>query len=152
MVILRGLLVGACAILATLFVGGAHASLRAGVDPRALLRSAAHELVPPGGRIRALGYGDCVELARSPSCAGVVFELPQRSSAARARAVRAVARRKGWTVARMDDAEGGWALFLIRGKLRANVFLWRPEVYGLECRSAQPDEKCFNSAAIQLSS
>ncbi len=80
---------------------------------------------------------------------GVVFELPQHSSAARARAVRSVAVANGWTVAQMDDAEGGWSLFLKRGNLRANIFLWRPEVYRLSCGGAHPDDKCFNTADVQ---
>jgi hypothetical protein len=103
-------------------------------------------------RIRATGFGDCVELESGPSCAGVVFELPQRSSAARANAVRAPARRAGWRIVRMNDGEGGWALFLRRPGLVANVVLWRPTVYHLRCARPHPDDKCFNTPSLLRSS
>jgi hypothetical protein len=34
----------------------------------------------------------------------------------------------------------------------AAVVLWRPEVYGLTCKAAQPDEKCFNTLSLERSS
>jgi len=131
---------------------GVSACLETSGQPRDELRTAVQELVPPESRIRANGFGDCVELASSPSCVGAVFELPQHASGARARAVRATAVAKGWTVAQMDDAEGGWSLYLKRGDLRANVFLWRPEVYHLSCAGSHPDDKCFNTADVERSS
>src|SRR6266550_2153393 len=112
----------------------------------------AEELIPAEARIRALDYGNCVELANSPSCAGVVFELPERAASRCARVVRATAERHGWTVVKMDDAEGGWSLFLRRPDYTANVVLWRPEVYGLTCKGAQPPDKCFNTLALQRNS
>lgn len=45
-----------------------------------------------------------------------------------------------------------WSLYLARGKLRGSVFLWRPEVYHLGCDGPHPDDKCFNTAAVQRDS
>jgi hypothetical protein len=143
---------GAGLVLVMLLTTGISACLETSGQRREELRTAVQELVPPESRIRANGFGDCVELASSPSCAGAVFELPQHASGARARAVRAAAVANGWTVAQMDDAEGGWMLYMKRGNLRANVFLWRPEVYHLSCSGSHPDDKCFNTADVERSS
>ena len=55
------------------------------------------ELIPANGQVLVIHYGDCVELASSPSCAQVVFKMPERDSAMRAALVRAEAKRHGWT-------------------------------------------------------
>jgi hypothetical protein len=143
------LLIGSCAVLVALFGSGISSCLQTAGQRRATLRRAAEELIPAGARIRALGYGNCVELASSPSCAHAVFELPERASVRRARAVRATAERHGWRVVKGDDAQGGWSLFLRRSGYTAFVVLWRPEVYGLTCKAAQPDEKCFNTLSLE---
>ncbi len=143
---------GSCAVLISLLGTGLSSCAQTGDQRRATLRRTAEELIPAEARIRALDYGNCVELASSPSCAGVVFELPERAASRRARVVRATAERHGWTVVKMDDAEGGWSLFLRRPDYTANVVLWRPEVYGLTCKGAQPPDKCFNTLALQRNS
>jgi hypothetical protein len=101
--------------------------------------------------VKALGYGDCVELAPSPSCASAVFELPIADSGERAALVRATATRNGWTVRHSSDEQGGWIVDLKRGAFVAVVFLWRPEVYGARCdRRSTPasDEFCFDKVAV----
>ena len=101
--------------------------------------------------MHAFGYGDCVELASSPSCARAVFELPQRDSGARARLVRAEAERHGWTVTQADDAQGGWNLFLKRPGYTAFVVLWRSELYVHNCDVRRPPEECFNTLNLERS-
>lgn len=136
-------------VVATLVTTGVSSCLQTGGQRRAALRHAAESLLPPRAHIRALGYGDCVELANSPSCARVVFELPGRSSALRARRIRAVAEANGWTVTHSDDAPGGWSLFLRRGGFEAYIAFWRPEVYGLRCDGARPKDECFNTINLE---
>jgi hypothetical protein len=148
----RRLLIGISLVLVVLFESGVSSCLQTSGQRRAALRRAAEGLIPSEAHIRALGYGDCVELASGPSCAGAVFELPQRASMRRARAVRATAERHGWTVVKIDDAQGGWSLFLRRPGYTAYVVLWRPEVYGLSCDSPRPDDKCFNTLSLERSS
>jgi glutamate/tyrosine decarboxylase-like PLP-dependent enzyme len=120
---------------------------------RAQLRERAEEILPRSARLRVLEYGDCVELASSPSCAQVVFEMPERDSARRAALVRAEAERNGWTVTHSDDAQGGWSAFLKRAEYTAVVFLWRPEVYDVDCEG-RPDPTlesnrfCFNTLSV----
>ena len=148
----RRLSLASGAVIATLICSGVSACLQTSGQRRAALRRAAAELVPPSARIRALGFGDCVELASSPSCAHVVFQMPLRSPALRAQAVRARALRSGWRVVEMDDAEGEWSLFLRRPGFTASVFLWRPAVYSLRCGGTHPDDKCFNTLILERSS
>jgi glutamate/tyrosine decarboxylase-like PLP-dependent enzyme len=120
---------------------------------RAQLRERAEEILPRSARLRVLDYGDCVELASSPSCAQVVFEMPERDSARRAALVRAEAERNGWTVTHSDDAQGGWSAFLKRAEYTAVVFLWRSEVYDVDCEG-RPDPTlesnrfCFNTLSV----
>lgn len=110
--------------MAALAGSGVSSCLETGGQRRAALRHAAEGLLPPEARIRALGFGDCVELASTPSCARVVFELPERSSARRAQTVRATAVRHGWTVSQSGDAQGGWSMFLKRPGYTAYVVFW----------------------------
>jgi hypothetical protein len=145
-------LLGSILVIAALVGSGVSGCRPTKSERRSALRGAARELLPPQARIRALGFGNCVELAGSPSCAAAVFELPERSSALRARAVRSEAVKHGWTVAKMDDAEGGWSLFLRRRNFTATVFLWRPNVYRLRCTGSHPDDRCFNTLSVQQSS
>jgi glutamate/tyrosine decarboxylase-like PLP-dependent enzyme len=120
---------------------------------KAELRERAEEILPPRARLRVLDYGDCVELASSPSCAQVVFEMPERDSARRAALVRAEAERNGWTVTHSDDAQGGWSAFLKRDEFTAVVFLWRPEVYDVDCEgrpnpTLESNRFCFNTLSV----
>ena len=140
------------AVIVMLICTGVNACLQTSGQRRATLRRVALELVPPQAHIRALGFGDCVELASGPSCARVVFALPQRSSALRAKALRRTALRNGWTIKKIDDAEGGWSLFLRRPGFTAFAVLWRPEVYHLRCGGGHPDDKCFNTIDLERSS
>jgi hypothetical protein len=148
----RPLLFGSCLMLAALVVSGVSSCLQTGAERRAALRRAAEGILPPQARIRAFGFGDCVELASSPSCARVVFELPKRSSALRVKAVRVTAVRNGWKVTESDNAQGGWSLFLRRPGFTAYVVLWRPDVYRLRCNGARPPDQCFNTLNLERSS
>ena len=135
------------ALLAAFISTGISACLQTGGQRRAALRAHANEILPSGARIRAFGYGDCVELAPSPSCARVVFELDEQDSARGAQEVRRTAESHGWTISQSDDAEGGWNLFLKRGGYSAFVVLWRPAKYPqVDCRGQRPrDDVCFNT-------
>jgi hypothetical protein len=139
----------ACILLAAFVTSGVSSCLQTGGQRRSALRNAAEGLLPPQAHIRALGFGDCIELASSPSCARVVFELPERSSALRATRVRAAAEANGWTVTHSDDAPGGWSLFLRRSGFEAYIAFWRPEVYGLRCDGAHPKDECFNTINLE---
>ena len=145
------LLLASCVLVAAFVTSGVSSCLQTGGQRRAALRDAAEGLLPPQAHIRALGFGDCVELASSPSCARVVFELPERSSPLRARSVRAMAEANGWTVTQSDDAQGGWNLFLRRSGLTAYAVFWRPEVYGLRCDGPHPKDECFNTIDLERS-
>ena len=139
--------------LVAFFGLGISGCLQTEEQRKAELRERAEEILPPSARLRVLDYGDCVELASSPSCAQVVFEMPERDSAGRAALVRAEAERNGWTVTHSDDAEGGWSAFLKRAEYTAVVFLWRPEVYDVDCEG-RPDPTlesnrfCFNTLNV----
>jgi hypothetical protein len=145
------LLLACCAVVAAFVTTGVSSCLQTGGQRRAALRDAAEGLLPPQARIRTLGFGECVELANSPSCARVVFELPERSSALRAKSVRAIAEANGWTVTHSDDAQGGWNLFLRRSGFTAYAVFWRPEVYGVRCHGAHPKDECFNTINLERS-
>jgi hypothetical protein len=95
-----------------------------------------------------------VELAASPSCAQVVFEMPERDSGARAALVRTEAKRNGWTVTHSDDAQGGWSVFAKRNGYTAMAVLWRSDVYDVDCDD-HPDPRsesgkfCFNTLNVE---
>lgn len=145
-------LLASCAVITAVVGSGVSSCLETGGQRRAALRHTAEGLLPPQAHIRALGFGDCVELASEPSCARVVFELPERSSAGRAQMVRATAIRHGWTVSQSGNAQGGWSMFLKRPGYSAYVVLWRPEVYHARCTGAHPEDKCFNTLNLQRNS
>jgi hypothetical protein len=134
-------------LLAAFISTGVSACVQTESGRRAALRKRALEILPSHAQIRALGYGDCVELASSPSCARVVFELPERDSARRAARVGRAARSHGWTITRSDDTAGGWNLFLKRDGYSAFVVLWRPAKYPqVDCHGPPPREDvCFNT-------
>src|SRR4051812_12721724 len=137
----------ASVVLAALLTTGISSCLQTKSQRRATLRARAKEILPPTATIRSLGYGECVELAPSPSCARVVFVLHARDSSQRAESVRAAAEHHGWEVTRSNDAEGGWSLFLKRKGFTAFVVLWRPERYPrANCRdNGRREEMCFNT-------
>jgi hypothetical protein len=145
------LLLASFVLVAALVASGVSSCLQTGGQRRSALREAAKGLLPAHTHIRALGFGDCVELADNPSCARVVFELPERSSALRAKSVRDAAEANGWTVTHSDDAQGGWNLFLRRSGFTAYAVFWRPEVYGLRCDGAHPKDECFNTINLERS-
>jgi hypothetical protein len=152
----KGLPFAASATLVSLvaFFGlGISGCLQSEEQRKAELRERAEEILPPSARLRVLDYGDCVELASSPSCAEVVFEMPERDSARRAALVRAEAEHNGWTVTHSDDAQGGWSAFLERDEFTAVVFLWRPEVYDVDCQgrpdpTVESNRFCFNTLSV----
>jgi hypothetical protein len=140
-------------LLAALLSLGVSGCLQTKGQRKAELGERAEELLPPGARIRDLGYGDCVELAASPSCAQVVFAMRESNSGRRAHLVRAAAIGHGWTIRNFDDAQGGWTIFLEREGFTAAVFLWRPQVYGTDCQghpdpSSEQGRFCFNTLAV----
>jgi hypothetical protein len=140
----------ALVLLSSLFGLGVDACLQTGEQRKAELKRRADEILPDEARVLVMGYGDCVELAPSPSCSEVVFEMDELDSARRAERVREEARRNGWTVTHSDDVQGGWSVFLKKDGFTAVVFLWRPEVYDVDCRG-NPDPNsdagrfCFNT-------
>jgi hypothetical protein len=141
-------------VLMAFFGLGISACLRTEGGRKAELRERAEELVPPDARILVISYGDCVELASSPSCARVVFEMAERDPAVRAALVRAEAEGQGWTVTHSDDAQGGWSVYAKRGGFRAVVFLWRPDAYDVDCRDrpdprSESEEVCFNTLNVE---
>src|SRR3954465_14403294 len=117
---------------------------------KADLRDRVEELIPADGHVLVVDYAAWVELSSSPSCAQVVFEMPQRDSAVRAALVRAEAKRNGWTVTHSDDAQGGWSVFAKRNGYTAMAVLWRSDVYDVDCDN-DPDPRseserfCFNT-------
>jgi len=148
------LIVGlACLLLAAFLSLGVSACLQTEEQRKQDLRASANELLPSGAHVLDIGYGDCVELAESPSCVQVVFTLPERDSAARAALVREEASRNGWTVTHSSDAPGGWSVFAKRNGSTAVAFLWRAEAYQVDCDN-NPDPKsedndvCFNTLSV----
>jgi hypothetical protein len=143
------------AVLTAAFLStGVSACVQSESQRKAELRKRAEEILPRDARIRVIGYGDCVELAASPSCAQVVFEMSERDSGARAALLRDEAERNGWTVTHSDDAQGGWSVFAKRGEFTAVAFLWRPEVYEVDCTDepdprSDTDKFCFNTLNIE---
>jgi hypothetical protein len=137
-------------LVSALFGLGVDACLQTEEQRRTEFERRADEILPSEARVLVMGYGDCVELAPSPSCSKVVFEMDELGSARRAALVREEARRNGWTVTHSDDAQGGWSVFLKKDEFSAVVFLWRPEVYDVDCK-AHPDPNseagrfCFNT-------
>jgi hypothetical protein len=141
-------------LLAAFFSMGVSACVQTESQRRADLRERAEELIPDGATIVSIGYGDCVELAPSPSCAGVVFEMDEPDSGRRAALVREEAQRHGWTIKQSDEAQGGWSVFAGRDGYTAMAILWRPEVYDVDCTghldpAIEDDKFCFNTLNIQ---
>jgi hypothetical protein len=102
----------ALVLVSAFFALGVDACLQTEDQRRTELKRRADEILPSEARVLVIGYGDCVELAPSPSCSKVVFGMDELDSARRAALVREEARRNGWTVTHSDDAQGGWSVFL----------------------------------------
>jgi hypothetical protein len=145
----------ALVLISALFGLGVDACLQTEGQRKTELRNRADEILPSEARVLVMGYGDCVELAPSPSCSKVVFEMDAVDSAERAARMREEATGNGWTVTHSDDAQGGWSVFLKKDEFTAVVFLWRPEVYDVDCKG-QPDPNsdanrfCFNTLNLRL--
>jgi hypothetical protein len=142
--------VAACAF----FSLGVSACLQTGGQRKSELRARAEELLPDDARVLVVGYGDCVELAESPSCIQIVFDLPEPDPRSRARLVLDEAKRNGWTVTHSDDAPGGWSVFVKRSGFTALVTLWRSAAYEVDCSDApdprsDEDRVCFNSLNLE---
>jgi hypothetical protein len=141
-------------VLVIAFFGlGLSGCLQTEGQRKAELEERASEIIPAGAHVRSLGYGDCVELTSSPSCAEAVFEMAQPDSADRALLLRTTASSHGWTVTNSDDAQGGWSVSLEHDGFSAVAFLWRPEAYNADCRepldpASEPDKFCFNSVSV----
>jgi hypothetical protein len=140
----------ALVLVGALFGLGLDACLQTEGQRRAEFERRADEILPPEARVLLTGYDDCVELAPTPSCSKVVFEMDRLDSARRAALVREEAARNGWTVTHSDDAQGGWSVFLKKDEFTAVVFLWRPEVYEVDCKgrpdpNSDADRFCFNT-------
>ena len=121
---------------------------------KADLRERVEELIPASARVLVISYGDCVELAASPSCVQVVFEMPQRDSAVRAALVREEAKRNDWRVTHSDDAQGGWSVFAERKGFTAMAVLWRSDVYDVDCDDhpnprSESGKLCFNTLNVE---
>ena len=148
------ILAGFAVLLAAFFSTGVSACLQSEGQRKSDLRERAEEILPASATILDVGYGDCVELAPSPSCAQIVFEMSERDSGERAAVLRDEARRNGWTITHSDDAQGGLSVFAKRGEYTAVAFLWRREVYEVDC-AGEPDPAidenkfCFNSLSIE---
>jgi hypothetical protein len=92
------------------------------------LRSAARSLVPPGARVVDEVEGDCVELARSPSCVHIYFTQDGTPVEARTESLRALARETGWTEVDAEVLPGGNDLRFERRRLKAFVSLRRDDM------------------------
>jgi hypothetical protein len=144
-------------VFASFLALGISGCLQTEGQRRTELRERAEELLPAGAHVRALGYGDCVELAASPSCTEVMFSMRDRDPRSRAHLVLGAARRSGWTVRDASNSAGAWSLDLKTDGFTAAVFLWRPEAYGVSCKG-QPDPSsedgrvCFNTISVTRAS
>jgi hypothetical protein len=149
------LLVTAALFLSLAFLGlgvGGCFATEAGRESE--LRDRVEELIPAEGHVLAIDYGDCVELAASPSCARVVFEMPERDSAVRAALVRTEAKHNGWTITHSGDTQGGWSIFAKRKGYTAMAVLWRSGVYDVDCDDhpdprSETGEICFNTLNVE---
>jgi hypothetical protein len=107
---------------------------------RAELYAAARSLVPPRAAVIDEVEGDCVELARSPSCVHIYFLDDGASLGARTATVRTLALEAGWRETSADALAGGHDLRFERRRLKAFVSLRRPQS-GRAWRSASRLER-----------
>ena len=119
-----------------------------GSGPR--LRSSAAELVPQGATVVLEQAGDCVELARSPSCVHLYFVTPSAPLSARVRAVEDRASSSGWSLEREERATGGASLRFARRGASAVVYLWH-ERRAAPCRDT-PRKECADVIMVERAS
>jgi hypothetical protein len=111
------------------------------------LRDTARALVPPAASVVAEEEGDCVELARSPSCVHLYFVTERSPLLQRVRAVEERAGDAGWELERKEFLAGGASLrFRSRGA-SAVVYLWAEE-RAAPCREA-PRKDCADSILVE---
>jgi hypothetical protein len=110
------------------------------------LREGARGLVPGSARILVEEEGDCVELARSPSCVHVYFAADRLSLVERVDAVEAAARAASWEPERKDVLLGGTVLRFRRGRLRAIVTLRSDALRREGC----PDDRVKDCADVAM--
>jgi hypothetical protein len=94
-----------------------------GVSRADRLRRDAHSLLPRSATTLRESTEDCVQLAPSPSCAVVYFEIDGEPFAARRRLVLERARAQGWNLARVSSGPGGVQLFFEREGSNGSVHL-----------------------------
>ena len=111
------------------------------------LHEAAQSLVPTGSHIVAKVEGDCVELARSPSCVEVYFIPEADSREERAAAVEEAARAAGWETVSKEVFIGGTSLRFRRGGLQAFVHLVLDEQLS-RCRDVRAKE-CADTVSVE---
>jgi hypothetical protein len=112
------------------------------------LRDGARSLLPPASDVVDEVEGDCVELARSPSCVMVYYVADSRSSSERMAAIEDRARASGWDLWRKEEFDsGGVELRFRRGRLQAIVNIWWPNKAS-RCRLS-PSRACADVIAVE---
>lgn len=111
------------------------------------LHGAARSLAPSGSNVVEEVEGDCVELARSPSCVHIYFVPARASLDERVAAAQETARAAGWDDIRTEIFSGGAQLRFRRGRLAAVVNVWAEE-RAARCREA-PSKDCADSAFVE---
>jgi hypothetical protein len=112
------------------------------------LRDDARALVPGSARILLEEEGDCVELARSPSCVHVYFAAERLSLAERVDAVETAARAGSWKLDRKEVLLGATELRLRRGRLRAFVSIRSDAFGGGDC-AADRAKDCADVVMVE---
>jgi hypothetical protein len=112
------------------------------------LHEAARSLLPPGSEVVAEEEGDCVELARSPSCVQIYFIPSDAARGAPASAVLDVARDTGWKRVGAETFAGGSSLRFQRRRLKAYVSVGRSHDV-VRCRQAP--KECADFISVERS-
>lgn len=113
---------------------------------RAELQDGARSLVPSRSAVVEEVEGDCVELARSPSCVHIYFILGETLDA-RTKIVEDAARESGWSRTRHEAFPGGNQLRYRRGRLKAVVSLLSDE-RSASCRD-DPRRDCADVVMVE---
>jgi hypothetical protein len=87
------------------------------------LDEAARSLLPQRAHVLLQGEGNCVELARSPSCIQAYFLADDPALGERVRAVQRRARKASWEIRRRERLAGGVELRFHRDRFNAIVTL-----------------------------
>jgi hypothetical protein len=111
------------------------------------LREGVRSLVPRGSRVVANVEGDCVELARSPSCIHIYFIADALPLNDRVTAVEDAAEAGGWSATKKEFLPGGANLRFRRRDIEAVVYIWREE-RALRCREA-PARECADAIFVE---